>query len=78
MTLILSDGYDFEPMNKMEYSGVKNINDLKSRLKHNIVVDINNNAYKQQANKQISNYLLSTQIVLSKEELKKILQKYKY
>ena len=78
MSLTLSDGYDFALMNKMDYSGVKNIDDLKSRLKHNIVVDINNNAYKQQDNKQISNYLLSTQIVLSKEELEKILLKYGY
>ena len=78
MSLTLSDGYDFSLMKKMDYSDAKNIDDLKSRLKHNIVVDINNNAYKQQANKQISNYLLSTQVLLSKEELEKILQKYGY
>ncbi len=43
-----------------------------------MLVEINNNAYRQQISKQIRNYLLSTEIVFSKEELKKILQKYKY
>ena len=76
MTLTFSDGYDFSLMNKMNYSDIKNIDDLKNRLKHNILADINNNAYKQQEINRIKNYLLTTQVYLSKEELEKILQKY--
>ena len=64
--LTLSDGYDFEPMNDPNTKGFVN-----QRLKN-----ANNRAYMQQEMNRIENYLLTTSIFLSKEELERILKRY--
>ena len=66
MSLTLSDGYDFEPMNDSNTKGFVN-----QRLKN-----ANNRAYMQQEMNRIENYFLTTSIFLSKEELERILKMY--
>lgn len=64
-SVLISDGYDFDPINKST-TGIYN----------SILRGINNNAYEQQELGQLERYLLSTQINLTKEEIDEILKKY--
>lgn len=64
-------------MNKKHYKDSKLVSDLFKTFLHNRIRPANNRAKEQQDAEQLQRYLLSTQINLSKEEVDKILRKYK-
>lgn len=87
MSVILNDAYDFSIMEHKKYEPVKT-NSLKddilknsgNRVKilgYNQIVDANNRAQKQQEAGKIKNYILSTSVSYTPEELEEILRKYK-
>lgn len=63
---ILSDAYDFDP-----------INEPQNGFFNKQLQKVNNDAFEQQELGELQRYLLSTQIKLSKEELEKILRRYR-
>ena len=76
MTLILSDGYDFEKLMLKHYRNAKSYEELPKIWLDNRITNINNRALNQQEIEQIERFLLSTSLLLTKEELEEILRKH--
>ena len=78
MSVNLRDWYNFE---KWKYRNLDLQNDKDKTIKdvlYNGVVFVNNRAYDQQTLEQLENYLINMPINISKEELEKILKRYRY
>ena len=75
MKVGLGDVYDFDEMKKQHTNTLNPINMGKQAL-HNVISDINNNAYSQQAKEQLEPYGLTMPVYYTPEEIEEIKKKY--
>ena len=71
----LGDGFDFEKWELKHYKDAKNLKDFFTTPFYNQIIRANNRAHNQQEAGQITNYILSTFLNLSKDEVEEILKK---
>ena len=72
----LGDGFDFEKWELKHYKDAKNLKDFFTTPFYNQIIRANNRAHNQQEAGQITNYILSTFLNLSKDEVEEILKKH--
>ena len=74
LSIDLDDNYDYAKWKEHKWNWQDSI---KDNLIKKAIINLNNNAYEQQENKQLENYPIKLHLNYTKEELEELLRKYK-